>query len=170
MTLSTEIYTQLIKKGQVLNQEIRQKLSSMPSYTELEMLKLEASFWGGATTAAPPIPKLSPRGSSDAIDDGSGRSAFARADSSGGLVKKASRFLGPDLPGPMEGIAEKDMDCISLKSGNWTLSLKLTDEGGLGEDSKGTAREEKVFCGYLYKKSGTRIESRCSARYEDRPS
>ena len=44
MTLSMEIYTQLINKGRVLNQEIRQKLSSMPSYTELEMLKLEASL------------------------------------------------------------------------------------------------------------------------------
>ena len=44
MTLSTETYIQLIKTGRDLNQEIRQKLSSMPSYTALEMQKLEQSL------------------------------------------------------------------------------------------------------------------------------
>ena len=33
----TETFTPLIKNLQDLNQEIRQKLSSMPSFTELEM-------------------------------------------------------------------------------------------------------------------------------------
>ena len=37
----TEIYTPLIKNLVALNQEIRQKLSYMPSYTELEMQSLE---------------------------------------------------------------------------------------------------------------------------------
>ena len=37
MKLLTETSTQLIKRLQDLNQEIRQKLSSMPSYTQQEM-------------------------------------------------------------------------------------------------------------------------------------
>ena len=40
MKSSTEIFTALTKDLQDLNQEIRQKLSSMPSYTELEMQRL----------------------------------------------------------------------------------------------------------------------------------
>ena len=42
MTFSTETSTQLIKLGQDLNQELRLKLSFMPSSTEQEMLRLEA--------------------------------------------------------------------------------------------------------------------------------
>ncbi len=40
MKLQKEIYTQLIKKLQDLNQEIRQRHLSMPSYTEQEMQRL----------------------------------------------------------------------------------------------------------------------------------
>ena len=41
MKLSMETYTHVIKKLQDLNQEIRQKLSSMPYYTAQEMQNLE---------------------------------------------------------------------------------------------------------------------------------
>ena len=41
MKLLTEIYTPLTKNLQDLNQEIRQKLSYMPLYTEQEMKSLE---------------------------------------------------------------------------------------------------------------------------------
>ena len=44
MKLSTEIFTQLTNNLLDLNQEMRQKLSSMPLYTEQEMKKLEASL------------------------------------------------------------------------------------------------------------------------------
>ena len=40
MKLLTETYTPLIKNLQDLNQEIRLRLSSMPSYTEQEMRSL----------------------------------------------------------------------------------------------------------------------------------
>ena len=42
MKLSTEIFTAQINHLLALNREVRLKLSSMHSYTELEMLKLEA--------------------------------------------------------------------------------------------------------------------------------
>jgi len=90
------------------------------------------------------------------MDDGSGRSAFHAGE--GGLTKKASRFIGPDVE--LEGITERDMDCISLKSGNWTLSLKLSVSG------KDTPRQETVFCGYLYKKSGGAVKARSTAPAE----
>ena len=41
MKSSLVIYTPLIKNLQDLNQEIRRRLSSMPSYTEQEMRNLE---------------------------------------------------------------------------------------------------------------------------------
>ena len=44
MTLSTETFIQLTKSLLDLNQEMRRKLSSMPSYTEQEMKKLGASL------------------------------------------------------------------------------------------------------------------------------
>ena len=41
MTYSTETYTQLIKQGRDCNQDLRLKLSSMPSCTEQEMQRLD---------------------------------------------------------------------------------------------------------------------------------
>ena len=44
MKYYTEIFTQLTKNLLDLNQETRQKLSYMPSYTEQEMKRLEKSL------------------------------------------------------------------------------------------------------------------------------